>query len=121
MNSVISAVLTPTELKHLAEVREVCVTTASPGWLLIMSEIEKFVEEAKEAMVGNVSSDPMSYMRFQLRWQQREAMLRGINDYVRSCQDERDVLLKETSKTYAEQDRDERWEDARGTGNGGSV
>lgn len=36
------------------------------------------VEAAFEDMVGNVSSDPMTYMRFQLRWQQREAMYRAM-------------------------------------------
>lgn len=122
MNAIASAVLTPTELKHLAEVREVCLTTATGGWGLIIREIEKFVAEAKEDMVGNLSSDPMTYMRLQLRWQAREAMMRGITDYVRACQDERDLLLKETAKTYAEQDRDEGgWEVARGAGNGGSI
>lgn len=36
------------------------------------------VEAALEDMVGNISSDPMTYMRFQLRWQQREAMYRAM-------------------------------------------
>lgn len=40
--------------------------------------MQEQVQEAFEAMVGNVSSDPMTYMRLQLRWQQREAMYRAM-------------------------------------------
>ena len=40
--------------------------------------LQEQVQAAFEDMVGNVSSDPMTYMRFQLRWQQREAMYRAM-------------------------------------------
>lgn len=40
--------------------------------------MQEQVEAALEDMVGNISSDPMTYMRFQLRWQQREAMYRAM-------------------------------------------
>jgi len=40
--------------------------------------MQEQVQAAFEDMVGNVSSDPMTYMRLQLRWQQREAMYRAM-------------------------------------------
>lgn len=42
-----------------------------------MERIKSLVDEAHEDMIGNISSDPMTYMRFQLRWQQRESMYRA--------------------------------------------
>lgn len=44
----------------------------------LVSFMQDQVQEAFEAMIGNVSSDPMTYMRLQLRWQQREAMFRAM-------------------------------------------
>lgn len=40
--------------------------------------MQEQVQAAFEDMVGNVSSYPMTYMRLQLRWQQREAMYRAM-------------------------------------------
>ena len=48
----------------------------SDPWKNHVESMKEVVNEAFEAMVGNVSSDPMTYMRLQIRWQQREAMLR---------------------------------------------
>lgn len=102
--------LSPLELEHLAEVREVTTTANSAGWMRIQLQMEKFVNEAKEDMVGNLSGDPMTYMRFQLRWQQRETMLRGVKTYIEGCQQEKQMLLESTQRSvppeYAEQDRD---------------
>jgi len=39
------------------------------------------VEAAKESMIGNVSSDPMTYMRLQLRCRAK-AMLRELKSYI---------------------------------------
>lgn len=50
---------------------------SSDVWKEHMERMREIVEEAFEAMVGNVSSRPMTYMRLQLRWQQREAMYRA--------------------------------------------
>lgn len=105
--------LTQQELDHLAEVREVWTTTKSAGWQRVMGQVSAFVEESYEAMVGNCSSDPMSYMRLQLRWQQRLAMKRGIEKYVSDCEFQRQQLLSEAREPtysvpvveeYAEQD-----------------
>ena len=49
----------------------------SEPWKAHMARIKDLVDEAHEDMVGNLSSDPMTYMRFQLRWQQRESMYRA--------------------------------------------
>lgn len=49
----------------------------SEPWKAHMERIKALVDEAYEAMVGNISNRPMTYMRLQLRWQQREAMYRA--------------------------------------------
>lgn len=64
---------TPERLK-LAEAAQMY---QSESWKDHMERMRYLVEEAQEAMIGNISSDPMTYMRFQLRWQQREAMYRA--------------------------------------------
>lgn len=92
-------VLTAQELEHLAEVREVCHTVTTAGWQRIIKQITAFVDEAYEDMFANLSSDPMSYMRFQLRWQQRDAIYRGIKAYVQECEDEKTLLLESAKIT----------------------
>ena len=49
----------------------------SEPWKAHMERIREIVDEAYEAMVGNISKEPMAYMRLQIRWQQREAMYRA--------------------------------------------
>jgi len=83
------------EALQLAELREIYQTTNTAGWQRLKQLMESLVEEAHEAMIGNISSDPMTYMRFQLRWQQREAMLRGVLDYIGNCERDRKRILEE--------------------------
>ena len=100
------------ELKHLAEIREVVSATNSAGWQHIQRQMQLFVAEAYEEMIGNTSHDPMSYMHLQLRWQQREAMLRGVKQYVRGCEEEKQDLLtqakleRSSGEDYAERSED---------------
>ncbi len=49
----------------------------SEPWEQHMARIKEIVDEAFEAMVGNISNRPITYMRLQLRWQQREAIYRA--------------------------------------------
>lgn len=90
--------LDPQEAQQLAELREVFQTTNTAGWHRIKKLMEALVEEAHEAMIGNISSDPMMYMRLQLRWQQREAMLRGVLEYIGSCDKQRKLILEEIAE-----------------------
>lgn len=64
------------------------------------------VQEAFEAMVGNVSSDPMTYMRLQLRWQQREAMYRAMmiqaEDTIKSFKAEQEQFEKDFAQLSGE-------------------
>lgn len=95
--------------------------SASPDSLLLaesarMYESEPFkvlkefmreqVQEAFEAMVGNVSSDPMTYMRLQLRWQQREAMYRAMmiqaDDTIKAFQEEQEQFKRDFATLSSE-------------------
>lgn len=61
--------------------------------------MQEQVQEAFEAMVGNISSDPMTYMRLQLRWQQREAMYRSMmvmaEDTIKAHEEELEQFKKD--------------------------
>lgn len=91
-------VLTSQELEHLAEVREVCHTVTTPGWQRIVKQVTAFVDEAYEDMFANLSADPMSYMRLQLRWQQRDAIYRGITAYIQECEDTKALYLEQAKE-----------------------
>ena len=102
-------VLTAQELDHLSEVREVCQTVNSQGWRRILEQMQKFVAEAQEDMVGAVYATDSIKASLQMRWQQRVAMLRGIESYVSSCESEKKLLLEEVTRSvppYAQSDRE---------------
>ncbi len=106
--------LTEEELKHLADIREVNNTISSAGWMLIVKQIEKFAEEAHEDMVGvPAQASDRTKANLLLRWQQREAMLRGIKQYAQSCEDEKLTLLQQLERSSGEENA-ERSEDVGG-------
>lgn len=87
---------TPDRLK----LAEAATMYQSEPWKEHMERMREIVEEAFEAMVGNVSSRPMTYMRLQLRWQQREAMYRAsmiiAEDTIKAHEEE----LKQFQKDF---------------------
>ena len=110
-------VLTPSELDHLAEIREVCTTVNSAGWHRILAQMEAFVDEAQEEMIGAVYASAEIKAALQMRWQQRIAMLRGVEKYVQSCESERKLLLQDMTQRsvppYAQRDNEGTgWQDS---------
>lgn len=88
--------LSEDELIELEELQQVHALITMPGWKTrIQPLMQAQVEDAKESMVGNISNDPMTYMRLQLRWQQREAMLRALLGYIDECEQRRTRILEE--------------------------
>lgn len=108
--------LTPDELAHLAEIREVTNTVQTAGWQHILRQVERFSEEAHEDMLASVPSDTAdTKANLLLRWQQREAILRGIRQYIAECESEKQQLLeqfklqqeeKESVPLFSTEDRD---------------
>jgi hypothetical protein len=102
-------VLSPQELEHLAEVREVTITANSPGWIRILRQMEQFVAEAHEDMFGAIYASDAVKANLQCRWQQREAMLRGVKAYITDCTEQKKLLLESITRSvppeYAEEDR----------------
>lgn len=90
--------LTQQELDHLAEIREVCQTVNSAGWRRILAQMKSWVEEANEDMIGAGYAVDSIKAGLQNRWQQRVAMLRGVEKYVQACLDEREMLLEESKQ-----------------------
>jgi hypothetical protein len=64
----------------------------SEPWKEHMARIKLIVDSAYEAMVGNISSNPIVYMRLQLRWQARESMYRASM-----------IIAEDTIKAYEEE------------------
>ena len=88
--------LSQEELVELEELQQVHALISMPGWKTrIQPLMQAQVEDAHENMVGNLSNDPMTYMRLQLRWQQREAMLRAVLGYIDECEQRRTRILEE--------------------------
>lgn len=71
----------------------------SEPWKEHVSRLREIVDEAYEAMVGNISNDPMAYMRLQIRWQQREAMYRAsmviAEDTIKAHEEELEQFKKD--------------------------
>ena len=53
-----------------------------------------FVDEAQEDMIGAAYATAEIKAALQNRWQQRVAMLRGVEKYIQGCESERDMLLE---------------------------
>lgn len=106
--------LTQQELDHLAEVREVYQTVNTGGWRRIREQMQRFVDEAMESMVGAMLASDSVKAGLQTRWQQRVLMLRGIDQYVALLEAERKQLLEESKPQpsvpredqFAESDRE---------------
>ena len=90
--------LTQQELDHLAEIREVCRTVNTSGWHRILTQMKAFVAESQEDMVGAVYASDSIKAALQMRWQQRVAMLRGVEKYIDECEFERRVLIEEAKQ-----------------------
>ena len=87
--------LTQAELEHLAEVREVYQTVNTAGWRRILEQMQRFVDEAQEDMIGAMYAADAVKAGLQTRWQQRISMLRGVKKYIADLEDERVQLLEE--------------------------
>lgn len=88
--------LEPDELEQLRELQQVHELANSEGWRTrIMPLLQEQVECAKEAMIGNISADPMTYMRLQMKWQQRELMFRDLMRYIDDCEQKRKRILED--------------------------
>jgi hypothetical protein len=97
--------LDPEEVKQLHEVREVCNTSYTVGWTgYLLPKIKEFVEEAHEDMLGAVHASDAVMGGFTKRWVQREAMLRGILEYVARCEDDRKRILQEIEERKKQYD-----------------
>ena len=71
----------------------------SGGWRRILAQMQSFVDEAMESMIAAPYASDAIKAAMLMRWQQRISMLRGVEKYVSSCEDERKVLLEEIKQT----------------------
>lgn len=85
--------LSPEEKKDLKEAQYFESLAHSPGWMKLKAYMASEVEQAFEVMAGNLSNDPVAYMRLQIRWQQRRAMMLGIIQHVESMVNTRNELI----------------------------
>ena len=64
--------------------------------------MESLVEEAHEDCFGAVFASSEVKSAFLTRWQQREAMRRGVMDYIEQCDRERQRILEEIAEREKE-------------------
>lgn len=65
------------EIPERVKLAEASAMYSSDVWKEHMERMRYLVEEAQEAMIGNMSSDPQISYHLNLRWQQREVMYRA--------------------------------------------
>lgn len=83
------------EALQLAELREVYQTTNTAGWQRIKKRLQSLVDEAHEDCFGAVFASAEVKAAFMTRWQQREAVIRDLNGYIASCEEQRMRILEE--------------------------
>jgi hypothetical protein len=86
--------------------------------------MKAFVEEASEDMIGAVYATDAIKANLQLRWQQRVAMLRGVEKYISECEFKRQLLIEESKErsSHAERDQNVReWPNFSETGDGRDI
>jgi shikimate kinase len=65
--------------------------------------MQGFVDEAHEEMLAVKPTDSdATKAAYLVRWQQREAMYRGITDYVAQCDQDRQRILEEIEEREKE-------------------
>src|SRR5882724_346384 len=99
------AELDPEELKHLQQLAEVSKTASSAGWIAyILPQLHKWVSEAHEDMVGASYGSNETRLGLMNRWQQREAMVRGLESYISECEADRLRILQDIEDRRKELD-----------------
>lgn len=92
--------LSPEEKDDLQTAQHFDGLAQSTGWTILKEYMNQLVGEAHEEMLGNVSNDPISYMRLQIRWQQRLAVVRAINQHVDSMvETKKELVARATEAT----------------------
>lgn len=98
--------LDPAEQAQLSELGEVFNTVHSAGWKRIHALLEELVEEAHEDMFGALGTlEDRGVLT--LRWQQREAMKRAVENYISDCISKRANILDEIARREEEARRAE--------------
>lgn len=87
-------VLAPEELSHLSELREVLLTTATPGWQIIIRRMQEDADEAHEELLGAAYATDSALAGLARRWQQRESVVRSLKQYIKSCEEQKKMLLE---------------------------
>jgi hypothetical protein len=59
-----------------------------------MKRLDELVEEAKEETLGMAGAPDAVLAAMTRRWQQREAVVRDIREYVAGCEAEKKMILE---------------------------
>lgn len=98
--------LAPEELSQLHEIREVLITTATPGWAIITKRMKQDADDAQEELLGAAFATDTALAGLARRWQQRTAVYRAMMQYIASCTETKQLLLEQTEErgvpSYAE-------------------
>jgi hypothetical protein len=86
--------------------------------------METFVEEALDDMRKAAYASAEAKAGLQTRWQQREAMFLGVQNYIQTCESERLLLLEQSRSVPPNAERDHEtpgWEDYSEVGDGRDI
>jgi hypothetical protein len=90
--------LHPEELSQLHELREVLLMASTPGWQIVLRRMKEDAEEAREALIGAAYASDNVLAGLARRWQQREAVFRGVLSYIQNCEETKSLLLENSNQ-----------------------
>ena len=78
---------------QLSDAADLYAMKTTRGWGLMTKKMEEFIEEARYSCEQNLSADPKIAHALQIRLQQRQAVVKGIQQYVDEMISWRTVFL----------------------------
>ena len=95
--------LSTEELERLQELRDVAAFAESRGWRLhILPQLEVFVTQAQEDLIGAKYANDQVRLRLLSRWEDRKTILDAVLDYIRKCEHDRKVIVEEIEQRRKE-------------------
>lgn len=95
--------LSSDELERLQELRDVQQFADSRGWRLhILPQLEVFVTQAQEDLIGAKYANDQVRLRLLSRWEDRKTILDAVLDYIRKCEHDRKIIVEEIEQRRKE-------------------
>ena len=87
--------LDASQLEAIKQAGQIETLKKQPGWALVRKQMENWRESALHAIEGCKSSTPSVRSLLLLRYQERNNLLRGMDDYIEAVAATRSQILRE--------------------------